>query len=576
MAETPASSLEAIFEDLKSDETSKKANAMKNIGTIGAALSTDRCRNELIPYLGEFLDDEEEVLVAMAEVVPTLFDLVGGKNYAYLLLEVLEKLSAIEDTSVCTASVNSYLSITQKLDCSKIEIILLEQINRMNSSEWLNSRLALCTILPSLVKDFSSDGQSMVLDTFRSLITHSNSSVRKKSADNFKHFIGKVLPRLESSLQEFLGLIGVDKDDSVRLIAVEDLLSYFKHLTPKTNSSLMPVFRMLMDDKSWRVRYLVAEKLPEFASAMAPEQRSGVLVSAMAKFLQDSEPEVRTGSCQRLVDFCKLISSDEILNSIVPLLPPLINDLEYIKATLASNIVKLMSLVTKNVASSNILPLVLELLRDNSAEIKVCVLGDLEGLFMAVGAESLSQIIMPYLNELVEDKQWRIKVKVLQSFPLLGKQLGKDFFEEHFLGMVLKMLFDSYYSVREAAIVASKDLINVFGVKWVENEIVKVMCENENSDEYSKRLTLVLMVKSIAFVLSQEFLASDIVPVLNQLSSDKVANIRLNVVKSIKEIAGVVKDQQARDSLKYCLRILNKDEDVDVRFYAEQNIRNFT
>ena len=576
MAETPASSLEAIFEDLKSDETDKKANAMKNIGIIGSALGTDRCRTELIPYLGEFMDDEEEVLVAMAEVVPSLFDLVGGKNYAYLLLEVLEKLSAIEDSSVCGASVASYLSITSKLDCSKIEIMLLEQINRMNSSEWLNSRLALCTILPSIVKDFSSEGQSMVLDTFRSLVTHSNSSIRKKAAENFKSFIGKVTPRHEGSLQEFLGLIGVDKDDSVRLIAVEDLLSYFKVLTPKTNSALMPVFRMLMDDKSWRVRYLVADKLPEFAAIMAPEQRSGVLVSAMTKFLQDSEPEVRTGSCQKIIEFCRLVSPEEILNSIVPVLSPLITDLEYIKATISSNIIKLMALVNKTVATQHILPLVLEILRDNSPDIKVCLLSDLEGLFNTVGGESLAQIIMPTLNELIEDKQWRNKVKIIQSFPLLGKQLGKNFFEVHFLDIALKTMFDSYYSVREATIQLAKDLIQVFGVSWVENELVKPACENENSDAYAKRLILILMIKNIGSALSQEFLANVVVPILNQMSSDKVANIRLNVVKAVKEIALVVKDQQVRDSLKYCLRLLNKDEDMDVRFYAEQSIRNFT
>ena len=230
MAETPASSLEALFEDLKSDDLDKKANAMRNISIIGSALGPERSRNELIPYLGEFMDEEEEVLIAMAEVVPTLYDLIGGKNFAYLLLEVLEKLSGIEDNSVCNAAVKGFLFVVSKLDCSKIEIMLLEQVNRMNSSEWLNSRLALCSILPNVCADMSGEGQSLVLDTFRSLITHSNSMVRRKAAENFKYFIGKVTGRCENNLQEFLGLIGVDKDDSVRLIAVEDLLNYFASL----------------------------------------------------------------------------------------------------------------------------------------------------------------------------------------------------------------------------------------------------------------------------------------------------------------------------------------------------------
>lgn len=575
MAETPASSLEALFEDLKSDDLDKKANAMRNISIIGSALGPERSRAELIPYLGEFMDDEEEVLIAMAEVVPTLFDLVGGKNFAYLLLEVLEKLSGIEDNSVCNAAVKGFLLVVSKLDCSKIEIMLLEQINRMNSSEWLNSRLALCSILPNICADMSSEGQSLVLDTFRSLVTHSNSMVRRRAAENFKFFIGKVSGRCESNLQEFLGLIGVDKDDSVRLIAVEDLLSYFKVLNPKTNSSLMPVFRMLMDDKSWRVRYLVAEKLPEFASSMAPEQRSGVLISAMTKFLQDSEPEVRTGASQRLIEFCRLISQEEILTSIVPVLAPLISDVEYVKATIASNLVKLMTLVGRNSSTQHLLPLALELLRDSSPDIKVCVLSDLEGMFQVVGAESLAQIIMPSLEELIEDKQWRIKAKILECFPLLGKQLGQSFFEEHFLLIVKKLMFDSVYSVRITANSVVKDLIPVFGAKWVERMVAIEMCENENNDAYSKRLSLVLFLKHIASVLSSEFINSVVVETLNHMSTDKIPNIRLNVAKTIKELSGSIKDQQVKDSLKYSLRLLNKDEDLEVRFYADQAIRTF-
>lgn len=573
MAETPAQSLEALLEDLKSDDVFKKANAMRNIPIIGNALGFDRCRNELVPFLNEFLDDDEEVLVSMAEVVPKLFDSVGGKNYAYVLLEVLEKLCSIEDISVCTAAISSFKTILSSIDCLKHETLLLDQTNRMNSSEWLNSKMALCCLLPIMVKDISPEGQSIILDTFRSLVTNSNPQVRKQAAENFKFFIGKVSPRHESNLQDLLGLIGVDKEDSVRLIGVDDLLSQFSAVGVRNNSSLMPVFRMLMDDKSWRVRYLVAEKLPDFAVVMAPEQRSAVLVSAMAKFLQDNEPEVRTGACRKMVDFCKLLNADEILTHIVPVLSPLITDVEYVKATLSSNIIKLMPLVGKAQSTQHLLPLVLEILRDNSPDIKVCIFSDLEGIFSVVGSENLSQIIMPSLEELSDDKQWRVKLKIVQCFPLLGKQLGLDFFEEHFLPIIKKLAFDSVYSVRDGVTQVVKDLFPIFGVKWVENSIAKEMCEKSTDDQYSKRLTLILFIKSVSSLFSTEFMLSTVIPCINDMASDRVANIRLNVVKTIKDIFLSVKDPQAKDSLKISLRLLNKDEDTDVRFYAEQALR---
>ena len=575
MEESPTQSLEALLEDLKSEETAKKANAMRNITMIGSALGYERCRNELIPYLNEFLDDEEEVLLAMAEIVPDLFDLVGGKNYAYLLLDILERLCAIEDSSVCNAAIKSFKLVLSKLDSSKLELLLLEQISRMSSSEWINSKLALASLLPVISKDVSVDGQSTILDVFRSLITNANSEVRKQAAENFKHFIGKVHLRHESNLQELLGLFGVDKEDSVRIILVEDLLTHFTAVGVKHNSSLMPVFRMLMDDKSWRVRYIVAEKLSDFATVMAPEQRSGVLVLAMVKFLQDNEPEVRTGACRKLVDFCKLISAEEVISHIIPVLSPLVTDLDYIKATFASNIVKLMPIIGRNNSTQHLLPLVLEILRDNSSEIKMCIFSDLEGICGVVGSESLAQIIMPSLEEMSADKQWRVKLKMVQCFPLLGKQLGKQFFEENFLPVVKKMIFDSTYSVRDGVVQVIKELITVFGQKWVENEIIRDVCDAKGDDHYSQRLTLILFLKNLASLLSPEFLSVSIIHIVNEMASDKVPNIRLNVVKTIKELGPLIKDTQGKDSLKMSLRLLNKDEDTDVRFYAEQVIRNF-
>ena len=575
MAESPAQSLEALLEDLKSEEIPKKANAMRNISMIGSALGFERCRNELVPYLNEFLDDEEEVLIALAEIIPQLFDLIGGKNYAYLLLDVLERLCAIEDTSVCAAAVSSFKLILSKIDYSKLEVLLLEQIARMNSSEWLNSKISLSILLPVISKEISIEGQALVLDTFRSLLINSNAQIRKIAAENFKNLIGKVHASHESSLQEMLGLLGVDAEDSVRTIAVEDLLCHFSALGTRHNSSLMPVFRMLMDDKSWRVRYIMAEKLPDFAAVMAPEQRSVVLISAMAKFLQDNEPEVRTGACRKLVDFCRLITAEEIVTHIVPVLNPLISDFDYIKATLASNIAKLMPLVGRANSSQHLLPLVLEILRDSSAEIKVCLFSDLEGISGVVGAESLAQILMPSLEELAEDKQWRVKLQVAQCFPVLGRQLGVEFFEQHFLHVVQKLIFDSVYSVRLGVIGTIKDLCQIFGQRWVENNIVREICEYSRDENYSKRLVTILLLKNTANCLTAEFLSTVVVDVLAEMANDVVANIRLNVVKTIKDVAAIVKDPEARESLKMALRVLNKDEDIDVRFYAEQAVRTF-
>ena len=89
------------MDELRSDDVQLRLNAIHSIPTIALALGPDRAREELIPFLQESIDDEDEVLLALAEELGSGFDeYIGGKDYAHLLLGPLENLSAVEETLV--------------------------------------------------------------------------------------------------------------------------------------------------------------------------------------------------------------------------------------------------------------------------------------------------------------------------------------------------------------------------------------------------------------------------------------------------------------------------------------------
>ena len=54
----------------------------------------------MINRLLEFADDEDEVLLALAEELGGFVEYVGGPAYAHLLLPPLEMLAAMEETVV--------------------------------------------------------------------------------------------------------------------------------------------------------------------------------------------------------------------------------------------------------------------------------------------------------------------------------------------------------------------------------------------------------------------------------------------------------------------------------------------
>lgn len=52
------------------------------------------------PFFVESIDDEDEILLALAEELGDFTEYVGGNQHAYLLLTPLETLAAVEETVV--------------------------------------------------------------------------------------------------------------------------------------------------------------------------------------------------------------------------------------------------------------------------------------------------------------------------------------------------------------------------------------------------------------------------------------------------------------------------------------------
>ena len=90
-----------LMDELRSEDVQLRLNAIRRVSTIALALGPDRAREELIPFLQDSVDDEDEVLLALADELGKSFEeYIGGKEYAHALLGPLENLTAVEETLV--------------------------------------------------------------------------------------------------------------------------------------------------------------------------------------------------------------------------------------------------------------------------------------------------------------------------------------------------------------------------------------------------------------------------------------------------------------------------------------------
>ena len=107
-------------DELKNEDVALRLNSVKRLGTIALALGEERTRTELIPFLSESNDDEDEVLLAMADELGAFVSYVGGPSYAHYLLPPLEGLAIVEETVVRERAVDSLNKVGAVLPDSSI------------------------------------------------------------------------------------------------------------------------------------------------------------------------------------------------------------------------------------------------------------------------------------------------------------------------------------------------------------------------------------------------------------------------------------------------------------------------
>jgi serine/threonine-protein phosphatase 2A regulatory subunit A len=196
---------------------------------------------------------------------------------------------------------------------------------------------------------------------------------------------------------------------------------------------------------------------------------------------------------------------------------------QHVRAALANQISGLAPLLGRESTIEHLLPLFLQLLKDDFPEVRLNIISKLETVntgalrhqyyhksiltqSIVIGIELLQENLLPAIVELAEDKSWRVRQAIIEYIPLLAKQLGKPFFDDKLGNLCMSWLGDTVYSIREAATVNLKKLTDVFGVEWAKVAIVPKVMGMGQHPNYLFRMTTVQAITvrrpSLSFSLS--------------------------------------------------------------------------
>ncbi len=106
------------------------------------------------------MDDEEEVLLALAEILNNTFlDYIGGQSQGLHLIKILEKLCSLDESTVRDKATESIKKILACLRLKDIEPQVMEIIKRLMNGENYQSKFAATQLIPCVYASLSPGSQ---------------------------------------------------------------------------------------------------------------------------------------------------------------------------------------------------------------------------------------------------------------------------------------------------------------------------------------------------------------------------------------------------------------------------------
>ncbi|RJE19864.1 hypothetical protein PHISCL_07803 [Aspergillus sclerotialis] len=575
-----------LIDELKHDDVILRLNAIHRLSTIALALGPERTRDELIPFLDDSVEDEDEVLTALSEELGNFTEYVGGPDFGHVLLSPLENLAAIEEPLVREKAVESLNKIGEQLSEKQIEEYFVPMVLRLSKADWFTSKVSATGLYSVPYKKSAPSLQQSLRQYFGGLVHDETPMVRRQAANNLASFVKTMSTSVV--IDEMIPLfqyLASDDQDSVRLLTVEILVSIAEEIPKEQQPShgvLLTSLRVLFDDKSWRI-----------AKAVHDDVVTRDMVPAFVKLLKDTEAEVRTAISGQIPGFCGLIDRDTLLNEIMTSVEDLVSDpSQHVRAALGTQISGLAPILGKDETIAHLLPMFLQMLKDEFPDVRLHIISKLELVNKVIGIELLSQSLLPAIVQLAEDKQWRVRLAIIEYIPLLASQLGVKFFDEQLSDLCMGWLGDTVFSIREAATQNLRKLTEVFGVEWSKNSIIPKVVAMGQHPNYLYRMTTCFAISTLAPVVTLDIIENSILAILERLAADDIPNIRFNVAKSYAVLINTLRRLPAEGTLAELensgktgtpaprsqdiiqqrimpsLEKLQEDEDVDVRYFA--------
>lgn len=563
--------LKLLQEDLNDEDFEQAIASVKRLSTIALALGPARARSDLIPFLLEYSEqDNDEALTAIADQLGDFAEVIGGPTHVPTLLPLLEKLAGEEECVVRNAAVKSLIKLVPSFQKADVATKFVPLIRRLANGDWFTTRVSSCGLFSCCYIHVTEQLQDELRSLFNNLCNDDTPMVRKAAYQNLGEFASNVQKQFfKTDIVPILKALSTDDMDSMRIYTIECCAVLSKKADANDFAQiLMPLIDALQDDTSWRVRKSFCTHCAEVCRNVGEQTASKRILPLFAKLLKDKEAEVRQTAASVMSEVCDECKTG-VMEHVVPCLEALaVDHVQSVRVAFSKSVVKLANPLGKEAAAKTLTPLILQMCKDEAYEVRNHVIDNVDLIADAIGSQGLATSLLPALLELAKDPKWRVRMAVISKASLLARHLGVKTFEKKLQIVMVNSLSDHVYAIREKSCAQIGEIVAEYGGKWAaERFFPAAFAIYDKTTNYLHRMTCLLVISACASSCPADVIEKHLVPVVLQACTDDVPNVRLMAAKTIKELIPKA-DDTSLAKIKPALERLTKDSDGDAAFFS--------
>lgn len=568
----------ALLDELKHEDLQVRLNATRRIKTIAEALGPERTRGELLPFLTDTIDDEDDILLALAEELGDFVEEIGGAAHAAVLVQPLETLSIVEESLVREKAVQALCNLSTHVatyanDDARILHVehLLPLLQRLGAGDWFTSRISACSLVAHVYQHLPPNRPELrveALATYKRLAHDETPMVRRSAASNIAAIakaVSLTAPELVGTeLLEIFATLVDDDQDSVRLLVVENA-AVFAGLLSRCELSGTPTVAndpkpaptdtedTAMKTGNGSESSTVADPAPAPAPAIAaPSAGANDAVGSGEMRDVDTTDAASGTDAIRVEGAIKPEASGSSGHErVVSMVRGFASDKSWrVRYMVADQLAELCDALGPTATRSDLLPAYIAVLKDSEPEVRTAA------------AFKVTEVIKRVVGLRAED----------------GANSGLDYIVQEIVPIVEQLVTDSAQHVRSALASNIMGLAPVLGTEVTLKHVVDVVLALLKDDCPEVRLNVIARLDKVSFIMSIDKLSRELLPAIVDLAEDKNWRVRLAIIERIALLGKQLGKKFFEENGKLgelCIRWLG-DCVFSIREAAVMNLKNLT